>query len=237
MNSVKKWMVSLLVIAMAAVAIAECSSNTNVQTTKNTDTKASQSQVIVTNNDSNTGTNGSSRNDRDGDGIPDAVEKTYGTNPYLADTDGDGVNDKDDKNPVVADNPISKTSTLILTVTVKDARVEDNASADHLEISLTNNSDKTIDNFEVYYTITDKKNKTQESYYQPLNNLTIKAGETITVHFDNQVNDANHYYMNMNGLYGNSSNGLVFDVTIHANGYQNMTLTVEKSEGTAEVAD
>jgi transcriptional regulator with XRE-family HTH domain len=122
-------------------------------------------------------------------------------------------------------------------VTIKDARVEDNATADHLEITMANTGKTDLKNFDIYYTITDKADKTQESYYQTLNGLTLAAGETKTIHFDNQVSEAGHYYGNMSGLYGTSSNGLTFDVQLHAAGFKPMNFTVEKAKGTAEVAD
>lgn len=46
--------------------------------------------------------------DTDGDGIPDAVERNMGTNPYSPDTDGDGKSDQEEisygSNPLAADN-------------------------------------------------------------------------------------------------------------------------------------
>ncbi len=176
--------------------------------------------------------------DQDGDGIPDLVEKTYGTNPHTADTDGDGTNDVNDQTPVYTDNLISETSSTVLPITIKDARVEDNAAADHLEITFKNDGTTTLSNFDIYYTITDKVNTDQvEGYYQKLDGLSVAAGESVTLHFDNNVDQANHYYGNMNGLYGTSSNGLTFAISLHAAGYQPVTFTVDKADGTAEVAD
>ncbi len=184
------------------------------------------------------GAGGSATNtDTDGDGVPDAVEKTYGTNPYTADTDGDGINDKEDKAPLQTDNLIVETSTVPLDALIKDARVEDNATADHLEITITNNGQTTLSNFDIYYTITDKVTNAQESYYQVLSGLSLNAGESKTIHFDNQISEADHYYGNMSGLYGTSKNGLTFDIQLHAKGFQPMAFPVEKAKGTAEVAD
>ena len=46
--------------------------------------------------------------DSDGDGIPDAVERNMGTNPYSPDTDGDGKSDQEEisygSNPLASDN-------------------------------------------------------------------------------------------------------------------------------------
>lgn len=183
------------------------------------------------------GTTSNGTGDLDGDGLPDTIEKTYGTNPYLADTDGDGTNDKDDKAPVFTDNLISETSTTPVTITIKDARVEDNATADHLEITLTNNGTAVLNNFDIYYTITDKKDNTKEAYYQVLNGLSLNPGDTTTIHFDNQVTEAGHYYGNMSGLYSTSANGLTFAIQLHAKGFQPIDFNVDKAEGTAEVAD
>lgn len=175
--------------------------------------------------------------DQDGDGLSDVVEKTYGTNPYAADTDGDGVYDKVDEKPVFADNPIQETSTTLLPITITDARVEDNATADHLEITMKNTSSSDLSGFDVCFTITDHVTGAMEAYYVVLTGLTIPAGTSATVHFDNDTTQANHYYGNMNGLYGTSANGLTFDVQLHATGYQPISFTVEKAQGTAEVAD
>lgn len=189
-------------------------------------------------NSGNTSADSSQSGDEDGDGIPDTVEKTYGTNPHMADTDGDGTNDKEDTQPVYTDNLISETSTTALPITITDSRVEDNATADHLEIAFTNNGNTDLSNFDIYYTITDKVNTDQvEGYYQKLDGLTVKAGDSVTLHFDNDLTQANHYYGNMNGLYGTSTNGLTFAVSLHASGYQPTTFNVEKADGTAEVAD
>lgn len=175
--------------------------------------------------------------DQDGDGIPDVVEKTYGTNPYTADTDGDGVYDKVDEKPVFADNPIQEKSTTPLPITITDARVEDNAAADHLEITMKNIGSSDLSGFDIYFTITDHATGAAEAYYVVLTGLTVPAGGSATVHFDNDTTQNNHYYGNMNGLYGTSANGLTFDVQLHAAGYQPISFTVEKAQGTAEVAD
>ena len=175
--------------------------------------------------------------DLDGDGIPDAAEKLLGTNPYTADTDGDGITDLEDPQPTMLDNPIAESSIDTLPVKVKDARVENNQAADHLEIMLQNTGKVTLANWGIFYTITDKKTGAQEAYFLPLIGLEIAAGKTVTIHFDNDVSTPDHYYGNMNGLYGTSANGLIFDITLHADGYAPIQINLEKDEGTAEVAD
>jgi len=228
-NNTWKFALSLLlIVSVIGFGLAGCGSSASQ--TSGAGTSADNTQTAAANPTGNAA-------DTDGDGIPDDVEKTYGTNPYTADTDGDGISDKDDKEPLKAQDLIKETSTVPLEVTIKDARVEDNATADHLEITMTNTGKSDLSGFDIYYTITDKADQTQESYYQQLNGLTLAAGETKTVHFDNQITEADHYYMNMNGLYGTSSNGLTFKIRLHAAGFQPMNFTVEKAQGTAEVAD
>jgi hypothetical protein len=184
----KTWKVTLsflLILSVMSLGLVGCGSGSSQTADTGTGTNSSQPAV--------TGSTDNNSADTDGDGIPDAVEKTYGTNPYTADTDGDGVNDKVDKDPVNTDNLIKETSSAPLELTIKDARVEDNATTDHLEITMTNSGTTALNNFDIYYTITDKVNKSQESYYQVLGGLSLAAGETKTIHFDNQLSEAGHY--------------------------------------------
>ncbi len=235
---------ALTVMLMASALLAGCTNGTSTPT----NSQPSASTASAQNSAGSTGTSNSSGatastdpaasgTDTDGDGIPDSAEKVYGTNPYAADTDGDGINDKDDPQPVHTDNPISESSATALPVKITDARVEDNATADHLEISMTNTGSVDLNDFDIYFTITDTVAGTSEAYYQKLDGLALKAGESTTIHFDNNISQANHYYGNMNGLYGTSANGLTFDISLHDSGFAPLNFSVEKATGTAEVAD
>jgi len=217
----------MAIALMGTVLFAGCS-----QSSSSTTSGAQQSAPVTAG--STASTDGT---DTDGDGMPDSVEKVYGTNPYTADTDGDGINDKDDAQAAYTDNLISESSTTTLPITITDVRVEDNAADDHLEISMKNTGTSDLTNFDIYFTITDKVTGDKEAYYQKLDSLTIKAGETITIHFDNNTTETNHYYGNMSGLYGTSANGLTFDIQLHSAGYAALSFSVDKADGTAEVAD
>jgi hypothetical protein len=227
----------VLDLALSAAVFAGCASNKG-----NINNTAEKTKSQTQNNNSSINMNNGNAiqkpigKDTDGDGIPDTVEKAYGTNPYTPDTDGDGQNDLVDKDPTFAQNPIKETSVAKLPVNIKDARVEDNATADHLEITFTNTGKEELKSFDIYFTVTDNIAKKKEAYYQKLNSLSVKPGETKTIHFDNK-NDAGHYYGNMNGLYGTSKNELIFDVLLHNNNYKPLSFQVKKSKGTAEVAD
>ena len=247
---IKMLMTLVVVTAIGLSTLAGCSSTTQPTppaTTASQSVKTDVSGTSVTAQDTKASSQDTTSTsqapaaaqgvDTDNDGLPDAAEKILGTNPYTADTDGDGVNDKDDKDPATSVNPISETSTTTLPVTIKDVRAEDNATADHLEITMTNTGTADLNNFEIFYTITDKVDSTKEAYYVKLAGLGLKAGESKTIHFDNQVKDAGHYYGNMNGLYGTSKNGLTFAIELHTAGFKPLDFTVDKAKGTAEVAD
>ena len=237
LKNIKSIMAGMLILAMNFVLLTGCAGNATQKSgqTAGTANSSQPSSSTV----QNTGSDSAKvqGTDADGDGIPDAIEKTYGTNPYIADTDGDGANDKQDKAPVLAENPIKESSNTLLPIKIKDARVEDNATADHLEIALTNTGKDELKSFDIYCTITDKVDNNKEAYYQKLDGLSIKAGETKTIHFDNKVKEQGHYYGNMNGLYGTSKNGLTFNVLLHNSGYKPLEFSVDKAKGTAEVAD
>jgi hypothetical protein len=176
--------------------------------------------------------------DSDHDGLPDAVEKTLGTNPHAADTDGDGQPDKTDPDPLYAPDPLKETSTTPAPVKVLDSRVEDNSNAaDHLEIRLANTGKSVLNDFEVYFTVSDRLAPTKkEGYYVKLTRFGLQPGETKTLHFDNRSGDG-HFPGNPYGLYGTSRNELEFRVRLHAQGYAVREILVKKAKGTAEVAD
>jgi len=229
-KNLKGILAGVIVLAMSAVLFTGCagtgtgkSSNTASANSSNSAPSVNQTQ--------------SSSKDTDGDGIPDSVEKTYGTNPLAADTDGDGVPDKTDKAPVFTPNLINETSTTSLPVKIKDARVEDNVNAsDHLEITMINTGNAALKDFDLYYTVTDTVTKKVEGYYVKLTGFTLEAGATKTLHFDNKQGDL-HYSGNFNGIYGTSKNEVQFQGQIHAAGYAPIEFSTKKSKGTAEVAD
>ncbi|WKY45104.1 hypothetical protein Q5O14_03105 [Eubacteriaceae bacterium ES2] len=176
----------------------------------------------------------SSQTDTDGDTLPDSVEKTYGTNPYAADTDGDSIPDNQDDNPIFAAMPFT-TDGAAMNVEIVDAKVEDNATADHLEITFKNTGTTPLDQLSIYYTIDDPVTGQSEAYYQELTGLTLNSGEQTTIHFDNGTGTG-HYPGNTNGIYGTSANGPTFTITLHDGQNEFTTFTVVKATG-VEVAD
>jgi hypothetical protein len=228
----KKIILTMIMTIAVLSLIAGCSSgkttgSNTVDTTKTVDTTAD----TTTDNTQTT----ASKEDVDQDGIPNAVEKTYGTNPYAADTDGDKIDDKNDDKPTFADMPF-KTDGTAMSVEILDARVEDNSTDDHLEIKLKNSGKEIITGLEIYYTIEDNVANLTEAYYQDLSDINLKNGEEITLHFDNLVGSG-HYAGNNNGIYGTSVNGPRFTITLHDDKNSFTTFTLDKDTGAAEVAD
>lgn len=250
----KAILTGVMVLAMGAALLTGCAGdradkNSNIGTTNQSSNAAVATQAgstaDVTQPQNSSGTNTDSGatalqvtdKDKDGDGIPDTVEKTYGTNPLSSDTDGDGVTDKTDKDPCFTPNLIKEASTTPLAVKVKDVRVEDNVNAsDHLEITLTNTGNTALKDFDTYYTVTDMVTKKTEGYYLKLTGFILEAGATKTLHFDNKQGDL-HYIGNANGIYGTSKNEVLFQGQIHAAGFTPLEFSTKKAKGTAEVAD
>ena len=180
--------------------------------------------------------------DSDKDGIPDTAEKVLGTDPLNPDTDGDGINDMQDKNPTIADTqfqpstgPVGFKITNLLVENNYDPVVKHDAP-DHLEIEIQNTAGKDIISLVTNYTITDLTTNQKEAYIHPLSGLTLNAGETISIHFD-QAEGPGHFRANPNGLYCTSKNELRFSVMISANGYEAQNAEVKKDAGGAEVPD
>jgi len=190
--------------------------------------------------------------DTDNDGIPDSAEKVLGTDPINPDTDGDGINDKQDPHPTKVDIQF-KPSTGPKGFAIKEVVVENNydsvtkkAASDHLEIILENPGSSDISNFSVYYKITDlnttqeesyiKSNSLEESYRKSFEGFTLKAHETKSMHIDSGQNPG-HFRANPNSMYYILKDAMQFNVTVSAEGYQAQTASVEKAAGGAEVAD
>ena len=179
--------------------------------------------------------------DTDGDGVPDAAEPVLGTDPLNADTDGDGVNDLADKAPLSAGNKIvqgGKPNGLTFT-----AKVEDNFDpvtkkdvSDHLELQVKNTSGETLTNLTMSYTVKDEGTGKMESYYKPLDGLTIEAGKTVAVNFDD-TGMSGHFRDNPNSSYHKSGNAKTFTIQLAAAGYAPVQIELKKDKGGAETAD
>jgi hypothetical protein len=183
-----------------------------------------------------------SAKDFDHDGIPDNSEKVLGTNPYNADTDGDGINDLKDKNPLNIDIKFVK-STGANDFQIKEVLVENNYdevakkdALDHLEIILQNKSSKNITNFILYYKIVDLKTGVKQSYILPLKGFVLGANAKKSLHVD-MKKAQNHFGANPNSLYYNSKNKMKVYVILNAKGYNAQSATVNKDAGGTEIAD
>ena len=179
--------------------------------------------------------------DTDKDGIPDSAEPVLGTDPLNADTDGDGMNDLADTDPL--------NSTKVLATDGKPSgftfsgKVEDNfdpatkkSVSDHLELEVINTSGGDLADFVMSYSLKDDGTNKVESYYVPLTGLAIKKGETTSINFDD-TGLASHFRDNPNSAYHKSENGKVFTVQLRAKGFAPVQIEFKKDKGGAEKAD
>ena len=142
----------------------------------------------------------------------------------------------------VASNPIDNTATAPGLV-IDEVLVENNidasgaAAPDHLEIHLSNTTADDLTGIEIYYTFTDTATGDTEGYYTQLPaDVTIPAGGTSVVHFDD-TGAPGHFPVNQFSLYATSTNALDVEVVVSAQGVAPQTATVQKDAGGAEVPD
>lgn len=126
---------------------------------------------------------------------------------------------------------------------IKEVLVENNYdpiakkdASDHLEIVVQNKGLNTIDNFEIYYKITDLTTDDIQSYFVDLQGFSIGAGETKSIHIDD-LSRADHFRDNPNSLYHTSMNELKVEVELFAPGFAIQTGNVVKDAGGAEEED
>lgn len=180
--------------------------------------------------------------DTDKDGLPDDAEVLLSTNPQNADTDGDGINDLEDQAPTKVDT-LPQASKGEAGLSIAEVLVENNfdlatnkAADDHLEISLTNSGQQAISDLSVCYTIKDLVTMTEQSYFLPLTDFVIGAGETKAVHIDNS-GKVGYFADNPNSLYHTSQNEMQVNVTVSAEGFQAATGSIKKDAGGPEEND
>ncbi len=140
----------------------------------------------------------------------------------------------------VSTNPIVNASTAP-GLSIVSAMAENNVDpatkkpiADRLQVTVKNSSSNSLSGFEVFYTMTDATTKKSESYYVPLTGMTVAAGASATVFFDNQAGP-NHFGENKFSLYRNSTNQVDFAIEVSAKGIAVAKGTAVKGKGTGEV--
>ena len=142
----------------------------------------------------------------------------------------------------VASDPIVNTSTTP-SMSVTGAMAENNVDpttgatiGDRLQFTLHNAGTAPLAGLEVYYTMTDVVTKAAEHYYQRLDGLTVPAGASTTVYFDNKTG-VGHYPENQFSIYRSSRNQVDFAIEVSAKGARIVHATAVKSKGTAEKVD
>jgi hypothetical protein len=99
-----------------------------------------QSQILFSDNDSDKdGAGDVTDTDDDNDGVTDIQEKKDGTNPKKSDTDGDGIPDNTDPNPLVVEKPVP----VVPPKVPKDIVID---SPQNIALETTKNIFETVDN-------------------------------------------------------------------------------------------
>ncbi|MDQ6740699.1 MAG: hypothetical protein M3021_10150 [Actinomycetota bacterium] len=142
----------------------------------------------------------------------------------------------------VTSNPMTTTGTkpgLTITGAIAENNVDPKTKApipDRLQFTLTNTTPTPMTGLQVYYTMKDTTAGKSESYYQKLDGLTLAAGQSETIYFDNGTGPG-HYPENKYSLYRNSTNKVTITIEAGAAGYATATGTAVKSPGTGEKLD
>ena len=186
--------------------------------------------------------------DTDHDGIPDSAEVLLGTDPLVADTDGDGLNDLEDPKPLEAANPIAQQGKSGGPV-IESAKVEDNFDlvskkgvSDHLEIAVKNPGKAPIQGLQVYFTMKDSTTGKTESYYRNYENFRVAPNAMTVLHLEetgdlNPAANATHFRFNPNSLLYKSQNAKTLTIQVSSKGFTPSTVSIKKDAGGAEKAD
>ena len=180
--------------------------------------------------------------DTDKDGLPDNAEIVLGTDPQNRDSDGDGIDDKTDKNPVKLDTAFVKSTgengfkinSILVENNVNEATGKD--ASDHLEIFLQNMTAKDISDFSVYYEYKDQVDGSIQSYKLVANGFVLPANATKSIHIDIS-GKSGHFRANPNSSYYQNINPKDVTVIVSAKEYQAQELMVKKDKGGSEMAD
>ena len=180
--------------------------------------------------------------DSDGDGIPDNAETLLGTDPQNPDTDGDGLTDLKDPEPLFLENPIAQSGSPA-PFSITEALVENNYdyaankdAPDHLELLVTNASAAPVTGFSIYYTVKNADTGKTEAYFEPLDGFVVPANGEARLHLD-ETGLPDHFRGNPNGAYKTNTDAKIITFELAATGFAPVTVTVNKDKGGAEAAD
>lgn len=180
--------------------------------------------------------------DSDGDGVPDTAEVLLGTDPMVADTDGDGPNDLADSDPAFMTNPIDMAGAPA-PFAIKEALVENNYdyaakkdATDHLELLVSNSGSKDLTDFSIYYSIKDAGSGKVEGIFRKLDGFSVPAGGEARIHVDDGTMTG-HFRANPSSIYTTSQAAKTFTVVLKADGFAPVSAEIAKDKGGAEAAD
>ena len=161
------------------------------------------------------------------------------TSPVQATTSTASAQGAEDIVPGLYPNPIKNAATakgfvVSSIMTENNVDAAGNPVSDHLQFTLKNLTNKTLSNFEAYYSVVDAANGKQEGYYKQLTGFSLPPQGSGTVNFDG-ASGPGHYGVNMHGIYGTATDKLTFKVEVSTPGYAPVYATATKAPGGAEV--
>lgn len=180
--------------------------------------------------------------DSDGDGVPDTAEMLLGTDPMVADTDGDTQNDLADSDPAFMASPIDMGG-AVAPFAIKEALVENNYdyaakkdATDHLELLVTNTGSTDLTGFSIYDAMKDADTGKVEGTFRKLDGFSVPAGRETRIHFDDGTVPG-HFRAIPNSIYITSQAAKTISVVLKADGFAPVTVEIAKDKGGAEAAD
>ena len=183
-----------------------------------------------------------SKTDTDSDCVLDAAVALLGTDPTVADTDGDSQNDLADADLVFMANPTDLTGAAA-PFAIKEALVENNYdfaakkdATDHLELLVANTGSAPLTAFSIYYAITDSDSGKVEGTFRKLDGLSLPAGCEARIHLDDGAM-AGHFRFNPNPIYTASQAAKTFSVMLKTDGFALVSVDIAKDKSGAEAAD
>ena len=165
-----------------------------------------------------------------------------GTDPTVADTDGDSQNDLADADLVFMANPTDLTGAAA-PFAIKEALVENNYdfaakkdAPDHLELLVTNTGTAPLTNFSLYYSVTDADTGKVEGTFRKLDGFSVPANGEARLHIDDAAL-AGHLRFNPNSIYSSSQAAKTFAVMLKEGDFAPVSVDIAKDKGGPVAAD
>ena len=181
-------------------------------------------------------------------GYPEAAEKLLGTDPLVADTNGDGIKDTDQPKPLEMADPIAQGgnpggfSITSAIVENNEDPVTHKAASDHIEIVMANTGGADIKGVATFITLKDVVTGATENYYRKLAGFKIARGASSTLHFEpkgslDATAETDRFRFNPNSALYRTPNEKSVEIEVSVPGFAPAKIAIKKDKGRAEIAD